>query len=88
MTQENPALSRLNEFRRWLYNWITKTLRPPQTPAEPPRVEGPYPDYVTCPRCGELEVEVWSHEKAGRCHRCGQTFEYPLPRPEQSKPTH
>ncbi len=42
-----------------------------------PRV--PYPDYVTCPHCGEPEVEVWCYETTARCHNCGQTFDHPLP---------
>ena len=31
----------------------------------------PYPDYVTCPVCGELEVEVWCYAEGVRCHACG-----------------
>ncbi|MBI3359840.1 MAG: hypothetical protein HY023_01890 [Chloroflexi bacterium] len=48
-------------------------LRP--APASP-RADGVYPDYVTCPHCGELEVEVWCNEKEARCHNCGKTFEH------------
>jgi transcription elongation factor Elf1 len=39
----------------------------------------PYPDYVTCPHCGEPEVEVWCYESTARCHNCGRTFAHPLP---------
>ncbi len=31
----------------------------------------PYPDYVVCQNCGELEVEIWSYETETRCHSCG-----------------
>jgi hypothetical protein len=31
----------------------------------------PFPDYVTCPHCGEPEVEVWCYQTRTRCHRCG-----------------
>ncbi len=31
----------------------------------------PYPDYVVCPACGELEVEVWCYAESARCHACG-----------------
>jgi hypothetical protein len=39
----------------------------------------PFPDYVTCPQCGEPEVEVWCYAPAVRCHACGQMFEHALP---------
>ena len=39
----------------------------------------PFPDYVTCPQCGEPEVEVWCYAVAARCHACGQEFEHTLP---------
>jgi hypothetical protein len=39
----------------------------------------PFPDYVPCPHCGELEVEVWCYDGAARCHACGQTFQHLLP---------
>lgn len=50
----------------------------------PPRIDpvtglalpDPYPEYVTCPHCGEPEVEVFCYETQGRCHRCGQLFEH------------
>jgi hypothetical protein len=31
----------------------------------------PYPDYITCPKCGEREVEVWCYQTRVRCHNCG-----------------
>jgi transcription elongation factor Elf1 len=31
----------------------------------------PYPEYLTCPYCGELEVEVWCYQTRVRCHNCG-----------------
>jgi len=39
----------------------------------------PFPDYVTCPQCGEPEVEVWCYATTVRCHACGQVFEHALP---------
>jgi hypothetical protein len=44
-----------------------------------PDLQRPFPDYVTCPHCGEPEVEVWCHDAMARCHACGQAFEHPLP---------
>jgi ribosomal protein S27E len=32
----------------------------------------PYPEYMPCPHCGELEVEVWCYQARVRCHHCGQ----------------
>lgn len=32
----------------------------------------PYPEYMTCPHCGELEVEVWCYQTRVRCHRCSE----------------
>ncbi|MGQ0604745.1 MAG: hypothetical protein ACT4QE_23950 [Anaerolineales bacterium] len=32
----------------------------------------PYPEYMPCPHCGELEVEVWCYQTRVRCHRCGE----------------
>ena len=40
----------------------------------------PFPDYVVCPNCGELEVEVWCYESIARCHACGHEFTHPVPR--------
>ena len=31
----------------------------------------PFPEYLTCPVCGEPEVEVWCYEDGARCHACG-----------------
>ena len=39
----------------------------------------PFPDYVVCPQCGELEVEVWCYEPTAVCHACGHVFNHPLP---------
>jgi len=64
-------------FGRWLYRSVTRLVRPWRPVEEPAQLESPYPDYVTCPHCGELEVEVWSNEKTGCCHNCGRTFGYP-----------
>ena len=69
---------------RRLYQWAMNHLAWLfQLKAEGPRSDKPYPDYVTCPFCGELEVEVWSDQKQGRCHNCQRIFAYPLPREER-----
>jgi hypothetical protein len=39
----------------------------------------PYPDYVPCPHCGELEVEVWCYETKAQCHNCGKWIEHTVP---------
>ncbi len=31
----------------------------------------PYPEYLTCPYCGEPEVEAWCFEQFVVCHNCG-----------------
>lgn len=48
-----------------------------EPPADPAQGElpslplpDPYPEYLTCPHCGEPEVEVWSYEEGTRCHAC------------------
>lgn len=40
----------------------------------------PFPDYVTCPGCGEPEVEVWCYKPIATCHACGLQFDHTLPR--------
>jgi hypothetical protein len=39
----------------------------------------PFPDYVSCPNCGEGEVEVWCFQAGGVCHNCGTWVYYPKP---------
>jgi rubredoxin len=39
----------------------------------------PFPDYVTCPRCGEPEVEAWCFELTATCHACGHVFKHAMP---------
>jgi len=39
----------------------------------------PYPEYLTCPYCGELEVEVWCYQTRVRCHRCGSWLTHHAP---------
>ncbi len=39
----------------------------------------PYPDYVTCPHCGEPEVEVWCYMSGVRCHNCGEWIAHETP---------
>lgn len=36
----------------------------------------PYPEYLICPHCGELEVEVWCYQLKVPCHRCGHWIEH------------
>lgn len=31
----------------------------------------PFPDYVTCPVCGEPDIEIWCYEEKARCPNCG-----------------
>jgi hypothetical protein len=38
----------------------------------------PFPDYLTCPHCGEHEVEIWCYEPRARCHRCGGWIEHTI----------
>ena len=40
----------------------------------------PFPDYVTCPQCGEPEVEVWCYELTVTCHACGHPFRHSIPK--------
>ncbi|HLF03034.1 MAG TPA: hypothetical protein VI547_13715 [Anaerolineales bacterium] len=60
----------------------------PQRPQpDAPRVDSttglplpdPYPEYVQCPHCGEMEVEVYCFETMAQCHNCGQAFEHKPP---------
>jgi len=39
----------------------------------------PFPDYVTCPHCGEPEVEVWCYALTATCHACEHTFGHSIP---------
>lgn len=39
----------------------------------------PFPEYVTCPHCGEVEVEAWCYQLEVRCHRCGQLMPHTPP---------
>jgi hypothetical protein len=44
-----------------------------------PDLQRPFPDYVTCPHCGEPEVEVWCYDLTAQCHACAQIFAHALP---------
>lgn len=59
--QGRHQLTWIGRIRRWLGGSLEV-----QTAA--------YPDYVTCPRCGELEIEVWNCEEPIRCHACLKEF--------------
>ena len=39
----------------------------------------PFPDYVTCPKCHEPEVEVWCYALQATCYNCGHVFAHQLP---------
>jgi hypothetical protein len=39
----------------------------------------PYPDYIACPHCGELEVEIWCNEDGAYCHACSRWIEHEIP---------
>lgn len=43
---------------------------PNRRPADLP-LPDPYPEYLTCPHCGEPEVEVWCYQREAICHQCG-----------------
>lgn len=51
---------------------------------QPLPLPDPYPEYVTCPHCGEPEVEVWSYEDKTRCHACQEWV--PHDRPGDRRP--
>ena len=35
-------------------------------------LKDPIPESFVCPNCGD-EVEIWSHERSGKCSSCGTT---------------
>ena len=78
MPQANTINSWRARVRLWLGRWAERLGLHPAPPA-PPGPAAPYPDYVTCPHCGEPEVEVWCNEKTARCHNCGRTFDHAVP---------
>lgn len=39
----------------------------------------PFPEYFTCPNCGETEVEGWCYRPEVKCHSCGHVFSHPVP---------
>lgn len=39
----------------------------------------PFPEYVTCPLCGEAEVEVYCYQPVAHCHACGREFDHARP---------
>lgn len=77
MPQANTIILWRERFRRWFDRRAEQLSRRPTSPR--PEVADPYPDYVTCPHCGEPEVEVWCNEPAAHCHNCGRTFDHPVP---------
>ncbi|MEK7440386.1 MAG: hypothetical protein AABZ78_06300 [Chloroflexota bacterium] len=39
----------------------------------------PYLDYITCPHCGEPEVEVFCYQTEVVCHNCGKKIAHTPP---------
>jgi hypothetical protein len=39
----------------------------------------PFPEYIQCPHCGELEVEVWCYQTRVQCHACGEWIAHTPP---------
>jgi hypothetical protein len=64
---------------------IPKDKKPVGKPEEPVLGDGglplptPYPEYMICPHCGELEVEIWCNETGVNCHACGKWIEHEIP---------
>ena len=70
-TEQSSRLARWKESTR---HWLARLgLR--LAPAEANAQTG-FPDYVTCPHCGEPEVEVWCDQPTAHCHNCGQEFDH------------
>jgi hypothetical protein len=46
----------------------------------------PFPEYLTCPHCGEPEVETWCFQEQVRCHHCGEWFRHCPPQDCQKLP--
>jgi hypothetical protein len=48
----------------------------------------PFPDYVTCPVCGEPDIEIWCYEETVRCPTCGAEISHgPFPLLDHLPPT-
>jgi transcription elongation factor Elf1 len=58
------------------HSWIARLFARLVTDSRPaPEARGvTYPDYLTCPHCGEPEVEVWGCDGPISCHNCGRVF--------------
>ncbi len=39
----------------------------------------PFLDYIQCPKCGEMEVELWCYEDEVACPICGGTIRHQQP---------
>lgn len=52
---------------------------PPDEASEGLPLPDPFPEYLTCPHCGEPEVEVWCYQTQVRCHSCEQWFAHAPP---------
>jgi hypothetical protein len=58
--------------------------RPPSNPLRIDPATGlplpdPFPEYVSCPNCGEAEVEAWCYQAEVICHNCGQAIAHVRP---------
>ncbi len=51
---------------------------PTPQPADMP-LPDPFPEYLTCPHCGEPEIEVWCYQTQVTCHHCGKQFSHTPP---------
>jgi hypothetical protein len=56
----------------------TSPNRPPDPQTGLP-LPDPYPEYVTCPHCGEQEVEVFCYQTEVACHNCGKMIRHTPP---------
>lgn len=38
----------------------------------------PFPEYIECPICGQVEVEVFCYQTEVSCHNCGAVISHPM----------
>lgn len=48
-------------------------------PASGLALPDPFPEYLTCPQCGEAEIEVFCYQTEARCHNCGTLIPHAAP---------
>jgi hypothetical protein len=68
-----------NGWRYWKF--VEDPLHNPLRidPATGLALPDPFPEYLTCPACGQAEVEVFCYQTEGRCHNCGALIAHPPP---------